>query len=66
MVRRPDHPLRTVRVSFEKTRFGPQHLIDAYERLMPMVRRVRRQLPHAKASPREIEAAAVKTRRGEA
>ena len=62
MVRRPDHPLRNVRVSFET---GPQHLIDAYERLVPMVRRVRRQLPHAKVSPCEIEAVAVKTRRGE-
>jgi hypothetical protein len=66
MVRRTDHPLRNVRVSFETTRFSRQHLIDAYERLVPMVRRVRRQLPHAKASPREIEAVAVKTRRGEA
>ena len=65
MIRRPDRPLRNVRVSCETTRFGPQHLIDAYERLVPMVRRVRRQLPHAKASPREIEAVAVKTRRGE-
>ena len=61
MVRRTDHPLRNVRVSFETTRFSPQLLIDAYERLAPMVRRVRRQAPRAEASRREV---AVKTRRG--
>jgi len=66
MVRRTDHPLRDVRVSFETTRFSPQHLIDAYARLAPTVRRVRRQIPRGKASPREVEAVAVKTRRGEA
>lgn len=62
MVRRTDHPLRNVRVSFEVTRFGPQLLIDAYERLVPMVRRVRRQASRAKQSRHEI-AAVVKTRR---
>jgi hypothetical protein len=66
MVRRTDHPLRNVRVSFETTRFSPQHLIDAYARLVLMVRRVRRQIPQAKASPREIEAMAVKMRRSKA
>jgi hypothetical protein len=66
MVRRTDHPLRNVRVSFETTRFGPQLLIDSYERLVPMVRRVRRQASRAKASRREIAAVAVKTRRGKA
>jgi hypothetical protein len=66
MVRRTDHPLRNVRVSFATTRFSPQLLIDAYERLVPMVRRVRRQASRAKASRREIAAAAVKTRRGKA
>jgi hypothetical protein len=64
MVRRTDHPLRNVRVSFEVTRFGPQLLIDAYERLVPMVRRVRRQASRAKASQREIAVVAVKTQRG--
>ena len=38
MVRRTDHPLQ-VRVSFEATRLGPQHLIEAYARLVPTVRR---------------------------
>ena len=57
MVRRTDHPLRNVRVSF-------QLLIDAYERLVPMDRRVRRQASRAKASQREIAAVAVKTQRG--
>jgi transcriptional regulator of nitric oxide reductase len=66
MVRRTDHPLRKVRVSFETTRFSPQLLIDAYERLVPTVRRVRRQASRAKASRREIAAVAVKARRGKA
>ena len=35
MVRRTDRPLRNVRVSFETTRFSAQHLLDAYDRLMP-------------------------------
>jgi hypothetical protein len=39
MVRRTDRPLQQVRVSFEATRFGAQHLIEAYARLVPMVRR---------------------------
>lgn len=66
MVRRPDRPLRNVRVSFEVTRLSTRHLIDAYERLVPMVRRVRGQATRAKASPLEIKAMATKTRRGEA
>ena len=37
MVRRTDHPLQ-VRVSFEASRLGPQHLIEAYVRLVPTVR----------------------------
>jgi hypothetical protein len=41
MVRRTDRPLLQVRVSFEATRFGPQHLIEAYARLVPTVRRTR-------------------------
>jgi hypothetical protein len=63
MVRRTDHPLRNVRVSFEITRLSPQLLIDAYERLAPMVRRVRRQASRAKASRREV---VVSTRRSKA
>jgi hypothetical protein len=39
MVRRKDPPLLQVRVSFEATRLSPQHLIEAYARLMPAVRR---------------------------
>ena len=39
MVRRKDRPLLQVRVSFEATRLSPQHLIEAYARLMPTVRR---------------------------
>jgi hypothetical protein len=39
MVWRKDPPLLQVRVSFEATRLSPQHLIEAYARLMPTVRR---------------------------
>ena len=39
MVRRKDPPLLQVRVSFEATRLSPQHLMEAYARLMPAVRR---------------------------
>jgi hypothetical protein len=63
MVRRPDRPLRNVRVSFETTRFSAQHLIDAYAGLVPTVRRARLQPTRG---PREGKAKAVKTRRGEA
>jgi hypothetical protein len=38
MVRRADRPLQ-VRVSFEATRLSPQHLIEAYARLVPIVQR---------------------------
>jgi hypothetical protein len=41
MVRSKDPPLLRVRVSFEATRLSPQHLIDAYDRLVPTVRRTR-------------------------
>ena len=66
MVRRADHPLRNVRVSYETTRFSTQHLVDAYERLVPMVRRLRRQPSRDKASLAEAKMMAAKTRRGEA
>ena len=66
MVRRPDRPLRNVRVSFETTRFSSQHLIDAYARLVPTVLRASLQPPRGKAGPREVNAKAAKTRRGEA
>jgi hypothetical protein len=41
MIRSKDLPLLQVRVSFEATRLSPQHLIEAYDRLMPIVRRSR-------------------------
>ena len=41
MVRSKDPPLLQVRVSFEATRLSVQHLIEAYDRLVPTVRRVR-------------------------
>jgi hypothetical protein len=39
MGRPGDHPLKEVRVSFEVTRLSRQHLIDAYVRLLPVIRR---------------------------
>jgi hypothetical protein len=46
MIRSKDPPLLQVRVSFEATRLSPQHLIDAYDRLMPTVRRARPRSNH--------------------
>ena len=66
MVRRPDRPLRVMRVSFETTRFSAQHLIDAYTALVPMVRRTRLRGPREKTGPPEITAIPAKRRRGEA
>jgi hypothetical protein len=43
MARRTDRPLLQVRISFETTRTGRQHLIEAYARLVPTVRRLRKQ-----------------------
>jgi hypothetical protein len=44
MVRRTDHPLLHVRVSFEATRTGPRNLIEAYACLVPTIRRTRQRL----------------------
>jgi hypothetical protein len=65
MVRRTDRPLGPVRVSFETTRLGPQHLIDSYEFLVPQVRHARQRTPHRKAQPREARTTTAKMRRGE-
>jgi hypothetical protein len=51
MVRRTDRPLLQVRVSFEATRSGPQHLIEAYARLVPTVRRTSRRPKRSEARP---------------
>jgi hypothetical protein len=51
MVRRTDRPLRIVRVSFERTRFSAQHLIDAYGCLVPAVRRTQAASTRSKAGP---------------
>lgn len=65
MVRRPDRPLRIVRVSFEATRFSAQHLIDAYACLVPMVRRTRVTPRPDKIGPPQVRAMTAKRRRGE-
>jgi hypothetical protein len=65
MVRRPDRPLRIVRVSFETTRFSPQHLIDAYACLVPMVRRGRLAPTRGAAGPPQVKVMTATRRRGE-
>jgi hypothetical protein len=65
MVRRTDRPLGQVRVSFETTRLSPQHLIDAYEFLVPEVRHACQRALHSKAELREERTTKEKTRRGE-
>ena len=66
MGRRPDRPLRIVRVSFETTRFSAQHLIDAYACVVPMVRRARLAPTREKIVPPRIKTLTAKRRRGEA
>ena len=56
MARRTDRSLLRVRVSFETTRFGAQHLIDAYARLVPPVRRARGR-PQRQARPSKMKVA---------
>jgi hypothetical protein len=53
MVRPADRPLMSVRVSFEVTRLSPQHLVDAYARLVPVIPRPSRQ-PARAVVPRPI------------
>jgi hypothetical protein len=49
MVRSKDPLLLQVRVSFEVTRLSLQHLIEAYDRLVPTVRRARARLSRSGA-----------------
>lgn len=64
MVRRADRPLRSVRVSFETTRFSAQHLMDAYACLVPLVRRARLRATPDRARAQQAPVARVKRRRG--
>jgi hypothetical protein len=64
MVRRTDRPLGQVRVSFETTRFGPLHLNEAYELLVPQVRRPRQRAPQNELGLRESKTTSAKIRRG--
>jgi len=66
MVRRTDRPLQIVRVSFETTRFSAQHLIDAYTRLVPTVRRRQVAPTRSKVGPPQVQGMMAKRRRGEA
>jgi hypothetical protein len=66
MVRRPDRPLRIVRVSFETTRFSAEHLIDAYACVEPTLRRTRLAPMRGQGQVGSPQAKAAKRRRGEA
>jgi len=66
MVRRTDRPLLQVRVSFEATRFGPQHLIEAYARLVPTVRLTSRRPKRSDARPAKAKMAITAGSGGEA
>ena len=66
MVRRTDRPLRIVRVSFERTRFSAQHLIDAYAWLVPTVRRTQAAPARCKVGTPQVQAMTAKRRRSEA
>ena len=65
MVRRTDRLLLQVRVSFEATRFGPQHLIEAYARLVPTVRRTSPRPKRSNAQPPKTKVATVTARGGD-
>ena len=39
MARSTERPVVVARVSFERTRLGPQCLVEAYARLMPIARK---------------------------
>ena len=65
MVRRTDRLLLQVRVSFEATRFGPQHLIEAYARLVPAVRRTSPRPKRSNTQPPKTKVATVTARGGD-
>jgi hypothetical protein len=65
MVRRTDRPLQQVRVSFEATRFGVQHLIEAYARLVPMVRRTSPLSKRSDPPPPKVEVVTMMARGGD-
>jgi hypothetical protein len=64
MVRRTDRPLLQVRVSFEATRFGVQHL-EAYARLVPMVRRTSPLSKRSDPPPPKVEVVTMMARGGD-
>ena len=61
MAGRTNRSLR-VHASFETTRFGGQHLIDAYARLVPPVRRGRSRPKRREAGASGLKVASVKGR----
>lgn len=64
MVRRMDRPVLRVNVSFEATRTGPQHLVEAYAHLVPTIRRTK-QPPERRADPSSKATKATARSRGE-
>jgi hypothetical protein len=46
-----ERPVVVARVSFERTRLGPQCLVEAYARLMPIARKAVRRRRGAEAKP---------------
>ena len=65
MVRRTDRPLLHVRVSFEAARTGPQNLIEAYARLVPMVRRTSPLSKRSDPPPPKVEVVTMMARGGD-
>jgi hypothetical protein len=54
-----------VRVSFEATRFGAQHLIEAYARLVPMVRRTSLPTQRSDTCPPKVKVVTMTARGGD-
>lgn len=54
MVRRMDRPVLRVHVSYEATRTGPQHLLEAYARLVPIIRRPSQRLERRPARSSKV------------
>ena len=57
MIQRADRLHLQIHVSFEMTRFGPQHLMKAYACLVPIVRRTSLQSKHSNAHGRKDRSA---------
>ena len=61
MVRRKDPSLLQVCVLFEATRLSPQHLIEAYARLLPTIRRTSLRPNRGGVPPSKVKIAKIGT-----